>query len=109
MLNFKPTYDTEAVRAMVAEATGTPTTQQDIWNACRDGKPLAEAVIRRGAFDVKITKQILAKMHRRRLASILGRINPRFLEEEHSATCPACGGLAVTWEGRGICINEHTF
>jgi hypothetical protein len=106
---IKPTYDTEAVRAMVEQATGTPTKEQDVWNACREGKALAEAVVRRGVFDVKKTKTILAQMHRRRLAASLGRVSPRFLDSSHDAVCPTCKELAVTWEGRSICINEHLF
>lgn len=102
----RATYDTETVRRIL----GLPSAQ-DVRNLTRRGKSLYKALIRdggpRGRFEVQRVNKLHKKMVRRALASKLGRTSPRFLHDRHSRTCETCGGLAVEWEGRILCENEH--
>jgi len=104
-----PVYDTETVRRMVETATGTPTSQQDLWNLCRPGKAMAFAALHRGAFDVRKTRRVIEQLTRRRLAAQLGRTSPRLPANELNAVCPHpdCDGIAVKWEGITLCEHGH--
>lgn len=97
------TYDTETVRQLLKLRT-----LEDVRNLTRPGKPLADALVRRGSFNRHKVKKLQAKFIRRELAAQLGRISPRFLDDSHSVTCPKCPGVAVEWEGRTACENGHT-
>lgn len=97
------TYDTETVRQLLGLGS-----LQDVWNLTRPGKPLHEALVRRGSFNKQMVKRAQAQFIRRELAAQLGRRSPRFLDNSHSATCPQCNGVAVEWEGSLLCENGHT-
>lgn len=100
-------YDTEAIRQMVEAATGTPTTLQDVYNLARHGHPLDRAQIRPGFFDKGRTTPVIRAMHRRRLLTQLGRVNPRLPGPEFDTHCRSCNGHAVKFEGRWLCENGH--
>lgn len=104
---FSPTYDTETVRAMVAQATGAPTKEQDIWNLCRPGCALEPAVVRRGSFHVGKTKKVIIKLTQRRLLQTMGSKSLRLPGPEVETACPHCAGIAVLYNGVILCENEH--
>ena len=107
MKKFSTGYDHETVRLMVAEATASITTSQDVSNLCRPGALLHSAVIRPGFFNKTKTQRAIAAILRRRLAAQLGRTSPRLLDKSHDLTCNTCGGIAVEWEGSWLCENRH--
>lgn len=96
------TYDTETVRQLLGLRT-----LEDVWNLTRLGKPLHNAQVRRGSFSQRRVKSVQAQFIRRKLAAKLGRVSPRFLDNSHSVRCPQCPGIAVEWEGRTLCENDH--
>jgi hypothetical protein len=98
----QPTYDTETVRQLLGLKT-----LQDVRNLTRPGKPLHDALVRRGSFDQRKVKKFLHIFIRRELAAQLGRTSPRFLDNSHTATCPQCSGITVEWEGSLLCENGH--
>lgn len=96
-----PTYDTETVRQILGLRT-----LEDVWNLTKSGGALHDAQIRRGAFSTQKVRNVRNRFVRRALARRLGRVSPRFLDNSHSRTCD-CGALAVEWEGRTLCENNH--
>lgn len=100
-------YDTEGIRQLVEEATGSSTTLQDVYNLARRGAPLDGAQIRPGFFDKARSDKVIKSMRRRRLLGQLGRVNPRLPGPEFDTHCLSCGGHAVKFEGRWLCENGH--
>ena len=108
MLKFPtPGYDTETVRQLVEQASGTPTSTQDIWNLSRAASPLGKAQIRPGFFHKTRVQAVVKSMLRRRLLAQLGRRSPRLPGAEFETRCRTCGGIAVIFEGRWLCENGH--
>lgn len=101
-ITLTPTYDTEAVRQLLGLRT-----LEDVWNLTRPGGALHDAQIRRGAFNTQKVRNVRARFVRRALAAQLGRVSPRFLDHSHSRSCSECGAIAVKWEGRTLCENNH--
>jgi hypothetical protein len=101
-INPPTTYDTETVRQLLGLKT-----LQDVRNLTRPGKPLHDALVRRGSFDQRKVKKFLPIFIRRELAAQLGRTSPRFLDDSHSVKCSQCNGIAVEWEGSLLCENGH--
>lgn len=107
-LKIMPLLNTEQVRQLMEKANGRPCSASDVVNLSRPGKPLHEAVVSRGSFERAKVRIIVESIARRRLAAELGRESPRYLGEEHSILCPACGGVAVRWAGSWKCLDGHT-
>lgn len=107
-LRLGKTYDTEDVRRLLEVATGHPCTIMDVSNLSRPGKMLRSARVRKGVYNQKAVMDVMTAITRRRLATQLGRTSQQYLDLSHAIACPDCKGIAVEWEGKYLCENNHT-
>lgn len=107
-LRLGKTYDTEDVRKLLEAASGHPCTIMDVANLSRPGKMLRSARVRKGVYNQKAVMDVMKAITIRRLATRLGRISQQYLDQSHAIECPQCKALAVNWDGKYLCIKDHT-